>query len=62
MHRIDAEKKNAGIPEETTHNHVDDYESGPGCRKQAYPEMRADKYSVYQDKNQFEREGEENFN
>ena len=28
MHRIDTER-NAGIPEETTQNHVDDYTSGP---------------------------------
>ena len=30
MHRIDAERS-AGIPEGTTHNHVDNYASGPGA-------------------------------
>ena len=30
MHHIDAERS-AGIPEGTTHNHVDDYASGPGA-------------------------------
>ena len=30
MHRIDAERS-AGIPEGTTHNHVDDYANGPGA-------------------------------
>ena len=49
MHRID-EERSAGIPEGTTHNHVDDYASGPGEEK-AYPEMRAAKYSDYQDEN-----------
>ena len=50
MHLIDAERS-AGILKETTHNHVDDYASEPGAENKAYPEMRAAKYSDYQDEN-----------